>query len=105
MPNTWITNIQHFLKEDGDIAPIDGPARNIAEYFSDIISCATSSGTDDHNKCKCRRRPGRKKCKGTIEAYIDPSNHEIVWQCPICFENGRISQWEGTRWDKKKSNR
>jgi hypothetical protein len=105
MSNTWMTNIQHFLDEDGNIAPIDGPARRIAEYFGVIISCATSPGKDaDTHPCKCRRRPGRKKCAGLIETDIDRLTNDIFWQCPLCHDNGRISHWQGTQWDKRKMN-
>lgn len=99
MPDTWITNIEHFLDEDGDIAPIDGPARRIADYFTDIISSATSSPNDGINKVRCRRQPGHQKCKGIIDTIIDPNTHEIVWRCPVCLDNGSISHWEYTVWD------
>ena len=103
MPDTWITNIQHFLNEDGDIAPIEGPARKIAEYTGEIISCATSQGKGGGiHQCKCRRRPDHKKCEGIIEAYIDKATNEIFWQCPVCYDNGRISYWEETQWDRSK---
>ena len=104
MPDTWITNIEHFLDENGDIEPIEGPARKIAEYFTEIISSATSSGMDGSIKCRCRRRPDHKRCKGIIETSIDIATHEIVWQCPVCFDNGKISNWEFTYWDLRKKN-
>jgi len=102
MPDTWITNIQHFLDEDGNIAPIEGPARRIAEHFGEIISCVTTPGKDeDAHQCMCRRRPGHKKCEGIIEAYIDKASNEIFWQCPVCNDNGRISHWQGTQWNRR----
>jgi len=104
MPNTWITNIQHFLNEEGDIVPIEGPARKIAEYTGEIISCITSSGKDAGTlQCKCRRRPNHKKCEGIIEAYIEKATNEIFWRCSMCHDNGRISHWEETYWDRRKS--
>ena len=30
---------------------------------------------------------------------LQPSGHELRWRCPVCDDNGVISNWVGTRWD------
>ena len=37
MTGTWVTDLTHFLDEDGDIAPISGPAWRLAEFFTSIV--------------------------------------------------------------------
>jgi len=63
MGDTCISNIRHFLDEDGMI-PVDlpTPAIRLANYFGSIAK-AVSSRQDNsklHTGIKCRRRPGRK---------------------------------------------
>ena len=101
MPNTWVTDIRHFLNESGSIAPESGSARKIAEYLVEIIAelSAELAGIDGHEEVRCRRRPGRRPCTGVIASWIDPETGEICWQCPTCGDNGHISNWEDTMWD------
>lgn len=101
MPNTWATDINHFLNESGSIAPESGPARRLAEHIVAIIAelSAELAGIEGYEEVSCRRRPGRRPCTGTIASWIDPETGEICWQCPICEDNGFISNWEGTMWD------
>ena len=37
MGNTWVTDLTHFLTEDGTIGPKSGPARKLAEYLTKIV--------------------------------------------------------------------
>ena len=104
MGDTWISDIGHFLDEDGMI-PFDlpGPASRLAHYFGSIVESVSSR--QDHNEfhtgIKCRRRPGHKPCTGKIVAVIDDKNEfAIIWQCPICDDKGIISGWQGTIFDK-----
>jgi hypothetical protein len=54
---------------------------------------------DVGERLKCRRRPGRKPCPGEIETDFEPDTDTIVWWCPVCGENGYITNWQGTLWD------
>jgi hypothetical protein len=106
MGNTWISNIRHFLDDDGEI-PYDlpGPAYQLASYFGSIVEAVTSRGKIKmyETGIRCRRRPSRKRCHGEVLALIDgKSNFEIKWECPVCNDNGIISGWQGTLWDKSK---
>ncbi len=48
----------------------------------------------------CRRSHGRTLCLGEIEAWLLEDTQEIAWRCPVCGDNGIISHWEGTHWDR-----
>jgi uncharacterized membrane protein YjdF len=45
---------------------------------------------------RCRK----KKCTGTIELFFD--DEIIEWWCTDCNEAGRISGWQGSKWDNRK---
>jgi len=101
MSNTWVTDITHFLNEVGSIAPESGPARKLAEHIAAIVTESTAilGGIEGYEKVSCRRRPGRRPCKGLINSWIDPKTRVINWECPDCGDNGYIANWEGTMWD------
>jgi hypothetical protein len=105
MANTWITNLRDFLTAEGEIGPQFGPARKLAEYFAKIVVHATTEPWDEPKKSalRCRRRPARKRCAGVIETDSDPDTDAIVWWCPVCGDNGTISDWQGSRWDRTAS--
>jgi len=43
-----------------------------------------------------------KRCSGTIEIDVDTKEVVIEWYCIKCNEAGRISDWQGTKWDNTK---
>jgi hypothetical protein len=102
MANTWITDLKHFLNEDGTIAPMSGAGKEFAEYLCSIVVLATSYPGEDGSLLPtiyCQRRPKRRRCSGRIVATINFDSDEIIWQCPVCGDNGSIRNWEGTMWD------
>ena len=101
MGDTWIIDMTHFLNEDGMIEPSEGPARRLAEHVVAIVSMASRPEITPppEYRVRCRRRPGRKPCTGLIEVDLDPETESIVWWCPVCRDNGYISNWKGTLWD------
>ncbi len=106
MGDTWITNMHHFLDTDG-LLPDDlpGPAFRLANYLGSIVQAVSSreGHKNPRSGIRCRRRPGRKPCPGEILALIDAENNfAITWHCMACDDNGIISGWQGTIWDKTK---
>ena len=101
MGDTWYTNLTHFLDEDGRIAPTKGPGRRLAEHFVAIVAMISHPAIvpPAEYTVRCRRRPGRKPCPGIIEADLDPETDDIMWWCPVCGDNGYITNWKGTIWD------
>jgi hypothetical protein len=98
--DTYVTDISHFLDEEGYIIPESGTALRFAEYLTSIISMISHPPPlPEEFKVKCRRRPNRKPCKGIIEGDTDPDTDVIIWWCPECLENGFISNWQDTIWD------
>ena len=97
----WITNLQHYLDKNSNIAPSDRITRPLVDYFGAITTFATSfdeEGFIDSN-ISCRRRPSRKPCEGKIQAILNLDTDHILWRCPVCEDNGVISGWRDTPWD------
>jgi hypothetical protein len=101
MPNTWITDLTHFLAPDGSVAPQNGPAKRLADYLTRIVVDATVPIEMDSRSTvvRCRRRPGRRPCVGEIETDIDSETEDIDWWCSVCGEQGSISHWKDSLWD------
>lgn len=89
----YITDARHFLDENADIAPRRGPAKAMADFQASVIAYATdfdSAGVTLPRCFKCKR--------STVEAAV-AQDHAILWRCPRCSTEGRISNWQGTLWD------
>ena len=99
--DTWITDLTHFLDEDGQIAPADGPARRLAEHLTAIVAMASYPEIviPAEFSVRCRRRPARKPCSGHIEADLYASTDEIMWWCTQCDDKGYIRNWRRSMWD------
>jgi len=50
-------------------------------------------------RCDARRRPGRRPCAGLLTIFFDVDKNDVLWFCPVCDDQGRISGWEDTFWD------
>lgn len=96
----YISDLTHFLDESGNIAkemPKEG--RELASFLALIVDAATKS----FPKTKIPGiRCAMKKCTGTVEIDIHESEETINWHCPTCKEGGRISGWQGTKWNNRK---
>jgi hypothetical protein len=89
----YITDARHFLDDKGAIAPVRGPAKALADFHAGVIAYATdfdSSGVSLPTCFKCK--------KETVEAAL-AQDDAILWRCPRCRAEGRISNWQGTLWD------
>ena len=105
MGNTWVTNILHCLDDNGEFAVKSGPARRVAEHMCAIVEDVTSrpADADWETAVPCRRRPGHKPCNGVIIAgYAKNDPTTIVWGCLACHDEGYISGWQETTWDKRR---
>jgi hypothetical protein len=105
MVDTWVVDLRHYLDEHGAIAPKSGSAYRLAQYFATIVREITADigGEIYFARVRCRRKPKRKPCPGEIDSVIDPESGVIVWECPVCGDNGTIRGWEGTLWDLSES--
>ena len=102
MGNTWVTDLRHFIDENGGFPPgIPGPARKLAEYLASIVQVASAPVVpgEERVSIQCRRRPGRRRCPGVIRCGIQ-ADTRVTWECPTCGDNGFIAHWQGTAWDR-----
>ena len=89
----YITDARHLLDDKGAIAPLRGPAKATADFHAGVIADATDFDDAGVTLPRCF------KCKkGTVEAAL-AQDDAIVWHCPRCQDEGRISNWQGTLWD------
>ena len=102
MTGTWYTNAKHFLREEGEIAEVPGPATAIAIFLRSVVGWVTMrhACTAERTNITCRRSPGRQRCLGEIGAYLLPDTGQIVYMCPECGDNGVINGWKNTSWDR-----
>ena len=89
----YITDARHFLDDKGAMAPLRGPAKAMADFHAGVIAYATDFDDAGVTLPRCF------KCKkDTVEAAL-AQDDAIVWRCPRCRAEGRISNWQGTLWD------
>lgn len=89
----YITDLTHFLDKSGAIGPVKGPARAMAQFHVDVV--AHASDTTGH----ALAAPTCFKCKQSAVEAILAQDDAIVWACPACHTDGRISNWQGSLWD------
>lgn len=104
MGNTWVTDLSHFLDEDGIVPPdLPLPAERLVDYFGSIVKVVTSHKNFKLSSTgiRSRRRPMHQRCPGEILAFIDEEhNAAIRWKCPVCNDNGFISGWQQSPWNQ-----
>jgi hypothetical protein len=97
----WVTDMTHFLDADGNV-PHGLSSRRLVQYLGAIIESVTTEPIQ--SSCaldvKCRRRPSRKSCPGTILAAFEAATNNITWHCSICGDSGLIHHWQRIPWDK-----
>jgi len=100
---TMVTNIQHFLNENGEVPDMPLEAQELISFLSAIIE-AVSTKYDSpvaFADTKCRTMVNGESCAGEIEVWVYADDNRIGWECLECGDEGVISNWEGTPWDKR----
>lgn len=90
----------HFLNESGNIPKqIPKEARELASFFALIIDETTKRNPSVQiiTDIKCFE----KKCNGIIKSEYIKATNEIYWKCSNCPNEGRISDWQNTKWDNR----
>ena len=89
----YITDLTHFLDKSGAIGPIKGPAQAMAQFLVNVITHAPYATGDTLAAPTCF------KCKKIAVEAVRAQDDAIVWTCPACRTEGRISNWKGSLWD------
>ncbi len=101
MPKSFVIDIRHYLDEDGNLAQMPGPAVTIALFCGSIVSWVSGwpGANGELTNVACRRARSRPPCYGEVYARLTVGD-SIAWRCNACGEEGTISGWRGTRWDR-----
>ena len=89
----YITDLTHFLDKSGAIGPVKGPARAMAKFHVDVVAYASDATENALPAPRCF------KCKKSAVEAVRVQDEAIVWVCPSCRTEGRISYWQGSLWD------
>lgn len=93
--------MNHFLDDEGNIAKeMHKEGREQASFLALIIDAATKVYPPPTKSTEIRCM--KKRFSGTIEIDVDTKEVVIEWYCIKCNEAGRISGWQGTKWDNTK---
>jgi hypothetical protein len=96
----YISNLQHFLNEQGNIpAEMPKEGREMAAFLALIVDAATTGYPNPEPRTGIRCI--NKECKGTLNVKVDTKTGFIFWKCGACGEEGRISDWQKTKWDNR----
>ena len=98
-----VTNIRHFLNENGQVPDLPLEAQELVNFLSAIIEAATTNydAPVAFADTRCRTIVNGKPCPGEIEVWVYAEDNQIGWECLECGDEGVISHWEGTLWDKR----
>ena len=97
-----IANLRHYLGDDLSLIKIPSPAAALREFLGSLVEAVTSRDPGDKNyntQLKCRH--GSDGCDGEVIAFFNPNDPlTIKWLCTVCEDEGQLTGWEGTVWDK-----
>jgi hypothetical protein len=98
----YISNMQHFLDETGNI-PKQMPkeARELASFMALVVD--TTTKTLPSTLASTEIRCFEKGCHGMIKSEIIGKNDDVHWICSKCPNEGRISEWQKTKWDNRRN--
>ena len=97
MGNYWSIHLPDLLADNGTDPAYSSRGLRLAKFWTEIV--AQASNYEEPTTLRCRRRPGRRPCGGLLTLFFDVDTFDVLWFCPVCDDNGRISGWEGTFWD------
>ncbi len=96
------TNLRYFLTEDGAIKPTRGLARRLAEHLTQLVVVASADpGAGPVTAVRCHNKTHQRQCHGEISVAVDARSGNIAWRCPVCRDDGVITNWQGTAWDRR----
>ncbi|MCK5355030.1 MAG: hypothetical protein KAJ63_07915 [Methyloprofundus sp.] len=96
-------NIQHFMDENGEVPDLPLEAKELLNFLTAIIEAATIEYERPLtlSAITCQKVIKGNHCSGEIEVWVNADNNQIGWECLECGNDGVITHWEGTPWDKR----
>ena len=94
----YITNIQHWLDENGEIAEeMHAEAKELSGFQVLIIDETTKAfpAFNYNTELRCNM----KGCQGSVVSVLPDRDSPLKWRCTACENFGIISGWQGTKWD------
>lgn len=65
----------------------------MAQFVTDVVAHASDATSEPRSAPKCFN------CnRGEVDAAL-ARDTAVVWTCPRCSVEGRVSNWQGTLWD------
>lgn len=89
---------------EGPAARSPGAVLRLSMFLGAIVQAATSapSGSPVRTALQCRHAGRRRDpCPGRIAAQRLDVPAEIHWRCTACGEDGVITGWRGSEWDRR----
>ena len=98
-----ITNIQHFIDGAKPVVGSSREAQELLNFLTAIIEAATEAYDQPMtvSTACCRNDVNGQTCFGNIEVFVDFDTNQIGWECVECGNEGIITGWEDTPWDKR----
>ena len=81
----YVTDLTHFLDSSGTVGPVKGPARAMAQFEVEVVAHASGSAPEAFPAPRCFKRK-----KADIVA-LQAADDTVIWICPKCKTEGRIS--------------
>ena len=98
MSGTLVTNLRHYLNDDGELKEdIPSEARQMASFLALIVDATSAQSPEEFLETGIRCRAA--ECRGKILARVEKKSLEIHWECPLCGHHGLITNWQDTKWD------
>ena len=97
-------DLRHYIGDDGECADMPEAVFSLASYMFAIVEWVTIVGAVTEatlTNVACRRRPGRRRCRGPILAKFEEASGSVAWWCGSCGESGFIHHWQDTLWDRR----
>jgi hypothetical protein len=94
----------HFIDEQGNIHKhIPKEGRELANFLVSAVDGTTKSISLTLTSTEIRYF--NKGCLGLIKTSVSRANAEIHCYCPVCGNEGVISNWGKTKWDNNISSK
>jgi hypothetical protein len=98
-----ITNIQHFMNGNVEADDLPAEAKELLNLLTAIIKEVTKDYDEDYpsSTVSACRNASNPTCDGDVVAWVSDKSGHINWGCTDCEDEGVITHWEGTPWDKR----